>query len=140
MKAGFTGTRNGMTDAQKEEFVCLLATLGVTEFHHGDCVGADDEAANICREFQLGKGVIIAHPPINEKSRAWNRFATETRHPKPYHERNHDIVDETEVLIATPFERKRQAFGGTWSTVRYAESKQKRVYVILPDGSLESKP
>ena len=39
MKVGFTGTRLGMSQNQKEQFVLKLSELDVHEFHHGDCVG-----------------------------------------------------------------------------------------------------
>lgn len=50
--------------------------------------------------------------------------------------RNHDIVDATEWLIATPkkFEEIRS---GTWATVRYAKKVKKPVTIIWPDGSIE---
>ncbi len=37
---GFTGTRYGMTVAQRRILRLLLANGAGREFHHGDCVGA----------------------------------------------------------------------------------------------------
>jgi len=47
--------------------------------------------------------------------------------PTPYLSRNRAIVDETEMLIATPAEFTEQQRSGTWSTVRYARACGKKV-------------
>ena len=52
-------------------------------------------------------------------------------HPKPYLDRNRDIVDACEVLLATPDGPERLR-SGTWSTVRYARKIGKPVEVRLP--------
>jgi len=45
---GFTGTKNGMTDKQKKTLKKILETSGNNFImHHGDCIGADEEAHNI---------------------------------------------------------------------------------------------
>lgn len=44
---GFTGTREGMTQAQKDVFASLVARIEPDEFHHGDCVGSDEAAAEL---------------------------------------------------------------------------------------------
>lgn len=42
MKIGFTGTRHGMTNQQKNQFFKIIINLNdLKEFHHGDCIGAD---------------------------------------------------------------------------------------------------
>ena len=55
--------------------------------------------------------------------------------PRQYHERNRNIVDATDILVATPKENKGDIYrGGTWYTINYAVSKGKPVYIIWPDG------
>ena len=142
MKIGFTGTRKGMTPKQFDTFcgeLARLLRLGATEFHHGDCQGADAEAhgaASLVPRF-----CIIIHPPTNRMKRAFcgeSRFAhVQWLKAKPYIDRNHDIVDSSDILIATPAEMTEQLRSGTWATVRYAEhTARKIVTIIYPDGTI----
>jgi hypothetical protein len=130
MKIGFTGTQQGMSDRQKRQLAALLTSLKGTEFHHGDCIGADEEADGIAA--QLGLRIVI-HPPDNMSKRAFRtRWPNRVeREPLPYLERNHHIVDETEVLIAGPKSEQEELRSGTWATVRYAR-KLGRTIRILP--------
>lgn len=138
MKVGFTGTRNGMTEAQKCSFTALIAELNITELHHGDCVGADDDAANLAREVDYREPCRIhCHPPVDEKLRAWNRYAWETYPAKTHFARNRDIVDMTDALIAIPWVRPLPSSGGTVYTINYARKIGRRVMIIWPDGTVE---
>ena len=131
MKVGFTGTQRGMTDMQTSALRSLLrATDG--EFHHGDCIGADDQAHDVAVALGL---IPVIHPPINSAKRAWNT-AHQGRicEPKKYLARNKDIVRETEMLIAAPGEDNEQLRSGTWSTVRFARKLGRAIWVIFPDG------
>jgi len=131
MKIGFTGTRNGMTDKQKSAFQALIAMFKPIEFHHGDCIGADAEAHDMAEKHCA----VIIHPPIDEALRA--RKAARVYCPQKTHfARNRDIVNDTELLIATPMQAEHQTHGGTWYTIDYARKKGKPVTVINPDGSL----
>ena len=134
MRIGFTGTRDGMTEQQKDT---LRALLPVTDqsvcLHHGDCVGADAEAHDIAKAMGCR---IITHPPIDEALRAF-KAADECRKPKSYLARNKDIVYESDHLIAAPKNYGEQRSGGTWWTVRFARGRKKRVYIIRPDGRVE---
>lgn len=141
MKIGFTGTQQGMTDIQKDKLKEYLMSLSnmftsdifeACEFHHGDCIGADDQAG--CIAYDIGY-IVVTHPPINESKRAFSAYDIQLP-AKPYLDRNHDIVDECEVLIATPKEQGEVLRSGTWATIRYARSKGKRVIKITPDGEI----
>jgi hypothetical protein len=132
MRIGFTGTRLGMTVAQRMRFADLLAGVA-GELHHGDCVGADTGAHSIACDLGLR---IVIHPPDDPKLRAWCRPADRTLAPKPYLQRNRDIVLDTECLIAAPGEAVEQLRSGTWSTVRYARKLGRPIWIINPDGSL----
>ncbi len=56
---------------------------------------------------------------------------------KPYLERNRDIVDASEVLIACPSTREEVMRSGTWATVRYARKKGMKITLIFRDGTCE---
>ncbi|MBU6463238.1 MAG: hypothetical protein KGL35_21940 [Bradyrhizobium sp.] len=130
---GFTGTQEGMTEAQKATLLRLLEG-GAGEFHHGDCIGADAQAHAIAVECGYCP---ILHPPTNHSKRAWCDVPPHLMRPeKPYLARNRDIVDEASSLIATPLHAEEQQRSGTWSTLRYARSRGKPVFLILPDGSI----
>ena len=136
IKVGFTGTQNGMKKRQLRTvgqiLLChLLIEYLPVEFHHGDCIGADEEAHKLARALRFR---IISHPSDIDDRRAFCRVRN-PREPKPFLERNQDIVDETAFLIGAPDgpEKRRS---GTWSTIRYARKKGRVIYVAYPDGKM----
>ena len=136
MKVGFTGTKEGMTAYQKSKVMILLEDLEPTEFHHGDCIGADDEADEIARSFSIP---IVIHPPANSRLRAFcfrREGPTTQRWPAPYLKRNHNIVDECSSIIVCPKEMEMpitKVGGGTWATYRYCTKQPgKQISLILP--------
>ncbi len=131
MIAGFTGTQRGMTEKQKETFAKLMER--VDELHHGDCIGADSDAHKIAKE--LGKRVHI-YPPSNPNKRAFNDGDL-VNAEKEYLDRNHDIVDSSDFLIAAPKGNKEELRSGTWATIRYARKRNKKVVIILPSGNIQ---
>lgn len=139
---GFTGTRQGLTDEQKAVLPRLLMALDVTRLHHGDCVGADDEADEIARGLGIS---IVIHPPDNPIDRAFcmkretEPEQDEIKDPLPYFVRSNEIVREGEDgLIACPREDHEINRSGTWYTVRRAWKFMRPVWVIKPDGAVES--
>lgn len=139
MHIGFTGTQRGLTLAQhdalsswmRDRFYAAHAVL-----HHGDCIGADAAAAQLA--FALAWR-IVCHPPLVDSKRAFVQ-SDEMREAKPYLERNREIVNESELLIACPGEAREQRRSGTWSTVRYAGDAGREVVIIYPDGSVVCYP
>lgn len=128
MKVGFTGTQAGMTEGQVQQLANALLWLKCQEFHHGDCIGADKMAHFTIRRSGIYK---VGHPPLITSKRAYCLFDKELP-PKPYLERNHDIVDATEVLIACPKLKREELRSGTWATVRYARKVGKPVIILWP--------
>lgn len=132
LRIGFTGTREGMSLRQRKAFAKFLSQVRIQEFHHGDCKGADANAHNIIMAIFGSHADIHVHPP-NEKS--MRAFCSGTIYrAKPYLDRNRDIVNRTEILIATPFDSIEKLRSGTWSTIRYAKKIGRPVYIIFPDG------
>lgn len=129
MKVGFTGSREGMSPHQKEQLVLKLQELNPTEFHHGDCVGADAESHDIVREFFPSVKIHI-HPPKSDYKRAF-KTGDVMYEPDEYIPRDEKIVDFAEFLIGAPkvtdFEERRS---GSWYTIRYARRKG-RNYCVL---------
>jgi hypothetical protein len=136
-KVGFTGTQEGMSKGQKDDLRELLIQLFVpgVEFHHGDCIGADTQAASIAREL---KYKIVAHPPQDTKKQAFHD-SDEHRIPMPYLDRNANIVTETHILLAAPRTNVRPKSlrgSGTWWTIVFAEKRGGKV-IILPRGEVK---
>ena len=129
IKIGFTGTRHGMSDEQKDEFKKIIESKECEEFHHGMCVGADDHAHQIVKEMEIK---IIGHPPTFKKFMAKCECDI-TKKPFDYLKRNKDIVNDADMLIATP-DTKEKVRSGTWSTVRYARQQNKKIYIIHKNG------
>jgi len=126
---GFTGTQAGMTIRQRNQLRRILQSYfdqGAVYFHHGDCIGADEQAHDIAEE--IGYKVII-HPPVNPKKRAFKKPFI-ARNPKQYMDRNQDIVDESDILIGAPKEEIEQLRSGTWSTVRRAIKAEREVILL----------
>ena len=132
-KIGFTGTRKGMTQKQKESLDTLLGEFPYqSEFHHGDCIGADAEAHDIAALMHY---LIWIHPPKNSSQQAF-KPGPHFGPPEEYLVRNKRIVRATDLLVACPGETQMHTRSGTWSTVRYATLLGKSVKIVFPDGRI----
>lgn len=145
MKIGFTGTRSGMSDRQKELVMRELSVIVAHEkdevfFFHGGCVGADMDFHFFSKEFRELKDetkkieihVYQGHSaknPNDHSLRGDYRDADIIYPSKTYFERNRSIVNDCDLLIATPYNDNQQ--GGTWYTINYAKKVGKRI-IILP--------
>ncbi len=133
LKLGFTGTRLGMTSDQRRVCLALLDELCPIELHHGDAKGADSEIHEIAADRHIH---VAIHPPKKAADRAYCA-GDETRDEAAYMVRNRAIVDETDVLMATPSAGMSNAFNsGTWRTIRYAKSVGKPTFIVMPNGQL----
>lgn len=127
-RIGFTGTRTGMSDVQREALRRLLLDMQLAEFHHGDCVGADAEAHAVA--LALGVPVVI-HPPRGAVLRAFCSGSAQVLRPLSYAQRNQAIVDAVDVLVVAPRGNVEEIRSGTWATYRYAR-RQGVKCVVLP--------
>ena len=137
---GVTGTRYGMTTAQRDWAIDYIETFKPDRFRHGCCVGVDEQMHHlVTRHSPLTK--IVVHPPVDLKWAALELLDAQEPHvfiqpARGYHERNRDIVDASLVLLAFPREMEEQETGGTWYTVRYAADRIP-CRIVYPDGSEE---
>jgi hypothetical protein len=141
MKIGFTGTRYGLTDAQRGSLgTTLCLDVGKTdEFHHGSCKGADVEAAQVARQISACK--IIAHPGPDSDLQ-WQTESgvdDETLPGKNHFARNRDIVNACDLLIGCPGIDRLLPTGGTSYTINYAIKHGKPVKIVWPDGRVEDR-
>jgi hypothetical protein len=132
---GFTGTHFGRTKDQKyavQSWLINHMRPGVNLFLHGDCVGSDIESASDAREVGYR---IMGFPPINEYRRGF--FPNDHTWPaKDFLERDRDIVDQSQVMLATPHESYEIVRSGTWHTIRYALKIGKEIHVINSNGKI----
>lgn len=133
IKIGFTGTQLGISAIQHKILNYTLSGIyhhhfTEVEFHHGVCIGADEQAALMARNLGWK---IVGHPPTNT-SKMSSFVCDELLDPLPYLERNKIIVETTHLLIAAPNTRTNILRSGTWSTIRYAERLKKPIAYIFP--------
>ena len=131
----FTGTQRGMTLRQAIGLRSILMGLYATsnpgqrpEFHEGDCIGSDKEAAILAKAEGFW---IVSHPPLNKTKRALFP-ADEDREEKEYLHRNHDMINEGQILIAAPRTREEELRSGTWATIRYAKKRDVPCIILDP--------
>jgi hypothetical protein len=65
-----------------------------------------------------------------------NKNGDEIRTAKKYMIRNHNIVNETDIIVAFSPTDKEIIRSGTWATIRYAHKKNKKVIIIFPNGNV----
>ena len=141
---GITGTKKGGSRRQVEGLRRLFTDMSINsdrnkkviELHHGDCKGVDWEAFAIANKVFRNVSltlITVSHPPLDGKHRAFTKN-DQTRKAKEYLQRNMDIVDETDWMIALPDSPNEKLRSGTWATIRYAKKQNKSVIIILPSG------
>ncbi len=130
MHIGFSGSQKGMTQRQKDTLAMLLFNFKPNwdYFHHGDCIGADAEAHDIAVAEAF---TIIIHPPDDDKKRAFKEGFSVMR-PRPYLERNKDIVMSCQILIAAPETMFEEQRSGTWATTRFAQKSTPPIIILAP--------
>lgn len=145
MILGVTGTRDGMSQAQKDVFAgMLLGELsGIRVMHEGGCVGADHDAVQIFDRWRLRESVmavIVTHPGKgNGALEAEHSLSDVVLAPEPNLTRNRRIVAALgpgDVLVAFPSaENMRLGKGGTHWTICYAVGSGRKTVVVMPDGT-----
>lgn len=127
-----------MTAPQFETFkstVCLLLLKGHEFFEHGGCVGADFQAHNYVADHVL-EMIITIHPGPQFTPDIWGAGNPVVMAVKPNLVRNHDIVDMSDIVIATPWDINGEPKSGTWATIRYTMKSNKDLIIIGPNGNV----
>jgi len=134
MIVGFTGTRIGMTQEQEKVLFFLLKNFQISQFHHGDCAGADAQAHKIAEELNI---FVVIHPPVENGLRAFCKVS-QILPEESYLVRDRNIVDRCDLLIGTPKNYEYVKKGsGTWYTIKYGKDCNKDVLIIFPDGTIK---
>lgn len=148
VEIGFTGSRSGTTSKQQTVLKDLFIEAAAygdhdTMFHHGDCIGADEDAAHLA--YALGFELHAWPQSTTPKTRANTKkqFTSTTVHrSRPPLERNQMIVDRVDIMICCP-KGPEERRSGTWAAIRYALKQHEdhgdvTVYVVWPDGKVDS--
>lgn len=150
MHIGFTGTQAGMNDYQRrvleDTFFSLFRAHHELVLHHGDCIGSDAQAHAIFHDLAVdlvAPASIVIHPPNKREKRAYmntpwggheNLIPVQVLPERDYIPRNEDIVERSEILIATPEQESEVLRSGTWTTIRRARDKNIGQHIIYPTG------
>ena len=141
MDVGFTGTQDGMTEAQRKSLRQVLkelhsGELGEDEFHYGACIGADTQA--VLEAIDVGY-VVIAYPASDVASSKQGLIPEQAIvvAAQPALKRNPLIVANSDILIATPKYMSESLRSGTWTTVRHARKQSKPIIYIWPNGRVQ---
>lgn len=139
---GVTGSRYGMTERQLKtihDFFYEGRFLYITDLHHGMCKGVDLEIHGLVQQLFVGAHQIKihGHPAyggIGEHASGYSDINPE----KPPLKRNHDIVDNSHVLLVVPKTFKEVLRSGTWATWRYADKLGMHNVIVYPNGSIKT--
>lgn len=137
MKIGFVGPKTGMSANQLIAYGHIIESFHdrygydsiPAELHHNDTLGAAEQADKLA----FGYYKIVVHPSSDPERRAFsNSFGREILPEKPLMERNQDMVDAVNILIAAPKKHHEEEGSETWETVRMARTKGIPVIVLEP--------
>lgn len=146
MILGFTGTRQGLTPAQRVALPGVLATLPERVLH-GGAVGADTEFQNFLMSQPLSCAVAVEiYPATRVSQQTWFKKKHQVFpsgrelliHLVVFDPlvRNRIMTRRCDHLLACPAEATEQRRSGTWATVRYARAAGKPITIIAPDGTI----
>lgn len=136
MKLGFTGTRNGMSDAQVRTVLQFLYDhrAKIDYVIHGGCVGADDDFDKLAASLGILRSVF----PSDRPKLSISSDVLIARGPCVIHspddplKRNKVIVKHSTDMLACPRQREEVLRSGTWATIRYSRKAGVKLEVIAP--------
>ncbi|WP_165766699.1 hypothetical protein, partial [Mycolicibacterium canariasense] len=106
----------------------------------GACIGSDAASHQAAIDNGIDGRRLVVHPPVNAALRMPYDGRALWLPAKPYLDRNRDIVDATDELLAlagAPEDDPKSQRSGTWMTVRYAMQVGRPVAICYPDGRVE---
>lgn len=134
-----TATQRGLTKEQRlaaaNFFIRDDVQFDLEVFRHGGCIGGDEELEYLASS--LTEALIICHRGDTPEKWADARYSHEFVDPLPNLERNHEMVDDAEHLLACTGEAFEVQRSGTWATIRYARKQGKPITLIFPDGTVK---
>lgn len=144
MNVGFTGSREGMTDIQREKFTQLIQELKPDRFIQGCCIGSDEDAT-VLVNYLRPACVIVGRPGKSAKG-GDNEFLSQkalslchwVMDTKPHFARNRDIVADSNVVIGTPCfcPINKDSMGGTAMTLNHSIKNGRKTFIICPEGKV----
>lgn len=135
MILGFTGTRAGLTPAQRAGLVSVLACLPAGALH-GGADGADQQFDELLCAAGMCTDDILILPCNAERAGYWHGLGRKTQPLSQPLTRNRVIVQDCDHLVACPATRSEQLRSDTWATVRYARTAGREMTLIFPDGAI----
>jgi len=118
-----------------ETFEKVISKLrDIREVHHGDNKGIDSDIHDLFTEKAVKT---IIYPSIDASNRANNLTEFEKK-PKNNTTRYKRIIRKTDYIFTFPSNNRKNSKTSIWSVIKYAINLHKPVYIIYPNGDLET--
>lgn len=141
IEIGFTGSQRGLAERQNARLFSIVQKLKENEMigriRHGGCKGGDTSFHLMIPPQYTNK--ILIHPGDVNQFEFWNNLdgSFKVFEPRPYLERNKDIVNPSKLMLVCPDGYIEKVRSGTWATYRYAKKQGKKIIIIYPDGIIK---
>lgn len=135
---GMTGTRDGMTEAQKTTCLKLFLEFKPDIYIHGCCQGADQDFHHLIIKTTLGKKCpqIEGYPAsIWQEQWAADQQFHHLHKGYTYKERDLIIATRSKWFLGFPRGYEEELRSGTWMTLRMRRKLNKSFIIVLPNGT-----
>lgn len=134
---GFTGTREGPTNAQREIFTKFIASeISFERFHQGCCAGSDHWATTAIRMHRAtnSRQIEIHSHRSNLPVREFWQPDDVVYEPLGPLTRNLMIIKASQLMIAISGSENEVLRSGTWHAIRHSRKQKVPVWLIYPSG------
>lgn len=140
MNIGVSGTRKGITDAQRGRLYDLFSAPALKDgkLTHGGAKGVDEDAAWMWDRIHGPLSADVCPSDLRPDGNYPEPLYKAD--PKPPLSRNKDIVDNVDIMVILPQQDHEVLRSGTWMTYRWAIRQHVFTIVILPDGKIKFGP